>query len=233
LGGLIGLLGGIAGVIIGIILGYLVKELLGQFHNDQETSSYFENPGRADFYEGEPGLAAFCALGILVAAETTEAAQAAAILFPGDFSLIEYFCRFAWSCRNRLNPDLLAESLAARRRHLLDLPLLALELYSLASGEKSRTLAAGVCRILDPQFKIPEQKSGGDAPKAQDLKNSWKILGLPPDTALPAVKSRFRKLAIQFHPDSLHDLDEEHRETASQAFIAIKEAYRKVVQTLK
>jgi DnaJ like chaperone protein len=227
----------------------MVEELLGQFRNDQDALSYFENPGRSDFYEGEPGLAAFCALGVLVAAQSADSlpvtgeaktkgvARTAAALFPAkraDVSLIEEFCRLAWTRRNGLNPDLLAESLAARRKRLGDLPLLGLELYGLALGEKARDLAASVCFILDPQFKTPEENpSDGETSEHSSLAKSWKILGLEPGTPLPEIKTHFRKLAIQFHPDSLQDLDEKHRETASRAFISIKEAYRKIVQTLR
>jgi DnaJ like chaperone protein len=249
LGGAIGLVGGVAGVFIGFILGYLVEELLGQFRNDRDALDYFENPGRSDFYEGSPGLAAFCALGVLIAAQSAdslpasgeaaaqEAARTAKALFPGrraDLSLIEQFCRLAWTRRDGLNPDLLAESLAARRRRLGDLPLLALELYGLAAGETARDLAASVCFILDPCFKTPEESPpDGEAAESARLAEAWKILGLLPGTPLPELKTQFRTLAIQFHPDSLQGLDEKRREAASRAFIAIKDAYRKIVQNAK
>jgi hypothetical protein len=237
-----GLLGGIPGIIIGIILGYLVQELLGQFHSDREALNYFENPGRPGFYEGEPGLAAFCALGILIAAESPdsspfpssgsgtggeaaarEVARKAAAFFPGnraDPSLVEHFCRLAWSRRYSLNPDLLTESLMARRGSAKDLPALGRGLHELASGEKALDLARSIRAMLDP---------GYNPLTAPPEKDPWKILGLPPGTPIKEVKSHFRRLAIQFHPDSLQELDEERRESAARAFIAIQEAYREIV----
>jgi DnaJ like chaperone protein len=167
-------LGGIAGVLIGIVLGYLIQELFGQFHSDREVLGYFENPGPSDFYEGEPGLAAFCALGVLIIAQAPdsspfslsapatdgevaagEVSRKAAASFPGggaDASLIEYFCRLAWSRRWRLNPDLLVESLMARRGSLDDLPALGRALYELASRGKSLELARYIRGTLDPAY---------------------------------------------------------------------------------
>jgi DnaJ-domain-containing protein 1 len=247
-GGLIGLAGGIAGVLIGIVLGYLVQELFGQFRSDREALRYFENPGPSGFYEGEPGLAAFCALGILIIAQAPdsspfslsvpatdgdaaagEVSRKAAAFFPGsraDASLMEYFCRLAWSCRQSLNPDLLAESLMARRSAAGDLGDLGRALYELASGEKSRDLARTIRAMLDSTYNPQAEKD--EAPKAPE-EDPWKVLGLEPGTPVKEVKSRFRKLAIRFHPDSLQDMDDGRRETAARAFIAIEEAYKKIV----
>jgi DnaJ like chaperone protein len=241
-GGLIGLLGGIPGLVIGVLLGYLVRELLGQFRDDRKVMGYYDNPGKTDFYEGEPGLAAWCALGILVShtsagsrggngeAETEQTIRTARTIFPGpaaDLSLIEHFCRLAWFRRERLNPYLLAESLVFRRKPREDLLLLAQGLYSLAPKEKARELAERLCLVLDPAFTAHEEDSGGQPRGKTD---PWKILDLPPGTPLQKVKSRFRKLAAQFHPDSLQVLDEKHRETAARAFIAIEEAYKEILK---
>jgi hypothetical protein len=253
LGGLIGIFGGIAGVLIGIVLGYLIQELFGQFYSDREVLRYFENPGPSPFYEGEPGLAAFCALGILIIAQAPdsspfslsapatdgdaavrEVSRKAAAFFSGgrigafriDASLTEYFCRLAWSRRRSLNPDLLTESLMARRGTAKDLGDLGRALYELASGEKSLNLASYIRAMLDPGYDPQAEKH--EAPQAPE-EDPWKVLGLEPGTPVKEVKSCFRKLAIRFHPDSLRDLDEERRETAARAFIAIEEAYKKIV----
>jgi DnaJ-domain-containing protein 1 len=233
-------------VLIGIVLGYLIRELFGQFHSDREVVRYFENPGPSGFYEGEPGLAAFCALGILIIAQPPdsspfslsatdgeaaagEVSRKAAAFFPGrrtDTSLIEYFCRIAWSRRRSLNPDLLAESLMARRGSLKDLPDLGRALYELALGEKSLNLAGYIRAMLDPAYDPQAEKD--ETPMAPE-EDPWKVLGLEPGTPIREVKSRFRKLAIRFHPDSLRVQDEERRETAARSFIAVEEAYKKIV----
>jgi hypothetical protein len=217
----------------------MVRELFGQFSSDREVRGYYGNPGKTDFYEGEPGLAAWCALGILISGTGAESGggngeagfeqtiRMARISFPGpraDRSLIEHFCRLAWPQRKTLNPDLLAESLASRRKTCGDLPFAAQCLYSLAPEEKARKLAERICVILDPSFRA-RREEGGQAPEKT---TPWKILDLPPGTPLKEVKSHFRKLAAQFHPDSLQVLNEKQREIAARAFITIKEAYKEI-----
>ncbi|MDR2619153.1 MAG: J domain-containing protein [Treponema sp.] len=241
IGGFIGLLGGLPGLVIGLILGAMVRELFSQFRSDREVIGYYDNPGKTDFYEGEPGLAAWCALGVLISGTDAESGSGngeagleqtirmAKVSFPGpnaDRSLIEHFCRLARSRRETLNPDLLAESLASRRKTRGDLPFTAQSLYSLAPDEKARNLAEQICGILDPSFKVRREEDSGGSGKTAP----WKILDLPPGTPLREVKSHFRKLAAQFHPDSLQALNEEQREIAARAFIAIEEAYREIVE---
>jgi DnaJ-domain-containing protein 1 len=248
LGGLIGLSGGIPGMLIGIVLGYLVQELFGQFRSDKEALKYFENPGRPGFYEGEPGLAAFCALGILIIARRAdsspfpspdpagdgdaaagEVSRKAADFFPGgraDSSLTGHFCRLAWSRRRSLNSDLLTESLMARRASKKDLPDLGRALYELASGEKSLDLARDIRAALDRDYHPQAEKDKRPKEREQD---PWQVLGLAPGTPINEVKSRFRRLAIRFHPDSLRDQDSAEQETAARAFIAVEEAYQKIV----
>jgi DnaJ-domain-containing protein 1 len=244
-------LGGVAGLLIGIILGYLVQELFGQFHSDREALKYFENPGRSGFYEGDPGLAAFCALGILVAARSRdpspfpaqgsaadgeaavrEVSRKAAAFFPENragSSLIEHFCRLAWSRRRSLNPDLLAESLMARRGSGKDLPGLGRALYELASDEKSLDLARSIRAVLDSAYDSRNGGGGEDGDSKAPEQDPWRVLGLAPGAPIREVKSRFRRLAIRFHPDGLRKPEEEQRETAARAFIAIKEAYQEIL----
>ena len=81
LGGVIGLIGGIPGFFIGLLLGYFIRELLVQTFRDRKILNYLEEGGPRQFYEGEPGLAAWCALAVLVsAADTKESASAERIL---------------------------------------------------------------------------------------------------------------------------------------------------------
>lgn len=234
LGGSIGLIGGIAGLVIGIILGFLVQELFGQFRNDRDILAFFDNPGKSNFNEGEPGLAAFCGLGILIMVKSSELSheseeaavretcRCAKTYFPrntADPGMIEYFCRLAWSKKDSLNPDLLSENLASRRKSSGDPARLGEALYNLASSDKGREYASDIRVILDPQYRpLPERK------------DPWRILGLSPGTPISELKSHFRKLASQFHPDGLQGLDDEHRETAARAFIAIQEAYREILE---
>jgi hypothetical protein len=237
-GGLVGLAGGLPGLLIGLVMGYLLQELAGQFLTDRAILAYFENPGRPLFNEGEPGLAAFCALGVLVSGGETGARRCAAGVFPGGKSaapLVESFCRLAASRRRELNPDLLAESLAARRAALGDLPVLGKALHDLAAGDEGLKTAASVRGILDPGYRAFEKGVHDAAERLMDGQGPedgepWHVLGLEPGASEEEVKSRFRRLAIRFHPDSLSGLDEAQREAAARTFLKIKEAYQTIME---
>jgi DnaJ like chaperone protein len=237
-GGIIGLVGGLPGLIIGLVMGYLLQELAGQLLTDRAVLAYFENPGRPGFNEGEPGLAAFCALGVIIGGQEAGAGRCAAASFAGGRSpapLIESFCRLAASRRRELNPDLLAESLAARRAALGDLPALGKALHDLAAGDEALKTAAHIRGILDPGYRAFE-KSVHDAAErlvdGQGPEDPWRILGLEPGAGEEEVKSGFRKLAIRYHPDSLSALSGPQQEAASRTFLKIKEAYQTIMDLL-
>jgi DnaJ like chaperone protein len=247
LGGLVGFLGGIAGALIGLILGYFIQELFRQLHTDGAVLRYLENPGRPGFYEGEPGLAAYCALGIILVSKSVypgpgrsmdggflldRVAGSAVSAFPrgrAELPRIESFCRLALSRREVLNPDLLVESLAARRISLGDLPKLGEELAALASGDAALREAEYIRSVLDPAYQPSDSGSAGDTGKP--AADPWRVLGLESGASLAEVKSSFRQLAVQFHPDVLQALDKEHQENAARAFITIKEAYREIMRS--
>jgi hypothetical protein len=236
-GGLIGLIGGLPGLLIGLVMGYLLQELIGQFRTDRAILAYFENPGRPGFNEGTPGLAAFCALGVLISGNEAETGRCAAAVFTGKKSaapLIESFCRLAASRRRELNPDLLAESLAARRSAVGDLPVLGKALHTLASGDEELKTAACIRGILDPGYRAFERGVHAAAERLMDGQRPedekpWHVLGLKPGASEEEVKSSFRRLAIRFHPDSLSALDEAQREEAARTFLKIKEAYQTII----
>ncbi|MCL2319079.1 MAG: J domain-containing protein [Treponema sp.] len=280
LGGLVGLLGGIPGFFIGVLLGYLLGELFVQSGQERKVFDYFENPAFQQFYEGEPGLAAWCALGVLVASAEMESPEkvsaktspkvffripglrrlgdksivlrrplpesslpenilqrvilGASCVFTGPGAeplLFEYFSHLAWSLKENLNPDLLAESLMARRIPLAipgDGRNLGRGLSSLAGGEKAKNLAREICLILDPSMTDEAEDNPALDIHGNLRKDPWKILGLPPGTPQKEVKTHYRRLAKQFHPDQFALLEEKYRETAARAFVAIQEAYKEV-----
>ena len=247
LGGIIGvLMGGIPGFIIGLVLGYFIGELFSQTFGERKLAEYLENPGSQQLNESEPGLAAWCALGVLVASKNyIDSSQEnepsafgsadekimklvfleACSTFSGPFtdvSQIEYFSRLALKKSGSLNPDLLSESFAYKRYAQGDAVYLARSLSRLAVTEKARILAREIVFIIDPAGSTEDQP-GFIAPK-----DPWKILGLPPGTPLKEIKAHYRRLAKQFHPDNLAVFDEKQRITASRAFMAIKDAYNQV-----
>ena len=248
-GGIIGLIGGIPGFFIGLLLGYLLREILVQSVRDRRILEYLEYPGRR-FFEDEPGMAAWCALAVLVASASEGTSRVspeslsgerilkqvvieASRIFTGpraDPVLMEHFSRLALSRSESLNPDLLAESLAARRAaseksdKMEDLANLCRVLTGLAEGERAKNLARDIRRILNPA-----SEASGTAPADPRDADPWKILGLSPLTPKREIKAHYRRLAKLFHPDELAVLDEKRRETAASAFMAIKDAYVKIM----
>ena len=247
-GGIIGALaGGIAGFFIGVLLGYFLGELFFQTFRNKQLAEYLENPGSQQINEGEAGTASWCALGILIAsanyssrASDPEAANSPApeekilkqvflqscYVFNNpllNLAQIEHFSQAAWQKRNILNPDLLAESFAARRYSFGDAKNLARGFTRLAENEKAKNLAKEIILVIDPYYKEEQVSS----PAASD---PWKILGLKPGTPIKEIKTHYRQLAKLFHPDNLEVLDKNQQETAAQAFVAIKEAYLQVTK---
>lgn len=236
--GLAGLFFGIPGIITGIVFGYFAGALCSQLRNDREVLGYFENPGSSGFYEGEPGLAAFCALGAYLMSkaspkvldEETAAARIAGgamSAFPGGKKIVplaESFCRLSFSRLSILNPDLLTESLAARRRAKGDLALLGVELTFMAIGREAQQEALYIRQFLDPDYQpLPDERPGEDP---------WLVLDLPRGTPYEEVKSAFRKQALACHPDN-HGADEAEKKRLGEQFIRIREAYRTITRELR
>jgi DnaJ like chaperone protein len=146
----------------------------------KKVARYFEAPGKVDFNEGAAGLSAYCALATLLAALSVRAAepnplsprrpsgkagdrelvsgrvvQSALEAFSASSpspALIKSFCKIALSMTDRLNPDLLAESLVARRAEAGDLERLEQALEALAEGDRALQEAASIRRILAPFY---------------------------------------------------------------------------------
>jgi hypothetical protein len=232
----VGIIFRVPGIIIGSILGYFLGEVASQLKNDRAIRRYFDNPGPSKFYEGEPGLAAFCALGAFLFSKaspkvlTDETAAAriaggAGAVFPAGkkiTGLAESFSRHAFSRSRFLNPDLLKESLAARRAGLGDLPLLASELFSMAMGRDAEHEARFIRQFLDPDYRPPLPDEAVEDP--------WKVLDVPRNASREEIKSAFRRLALMFHPDNQTGLEEKEREKMSEAFVKIRDAYRELTR---
>ncbi|MDR2072700.1 MAG: J domain-containing protein [Spirochaetaceae bacterium] len=229
---------GIPGLIIGLVLGYFVGSLLLQLQSDKAALRYFENPGPSSFDEGEPGLAAFCALGVYIMSKASprtlenEAAAArvaggAVSVFPRDKkigALAESLCRLAFTRVSILNPDLLSESLAARRHNAGDLPSIGAELASMAMGREARQEALYIRQFLDPAYQPPQSKGPEDDP--------WTVLEISKGASYSEVKSAFRRLALMFHPDNQTGLSDEEREKLGESFIRIRNAYRIITREI-
>jgi DnaJ family protein C protein 3 len=60
--------------------------------------------------------------------------------------------------------------------------------------------------------------------KLAERKDYYKILGVPKTASDKDIKSAYRKLAMQYHPDKTQSLPEEEREKAQALFRDIAEA---------
>ena len=60
-------------------------------------------------------------------------------------------------------------------------------------------------------------------------RSPYEILNLPPDADQEAIKSAYRKLASQYHPDKVSHLGKEFQELAERRFKEIQEAYERLV----
>ncbi|MGJ8591340.1 MAG: TerB family tellurite resistance protein [Aquaticitalea sp.] len=58
--------------------------------------------------------------------------------------------------------------------------------------------------------------------------NSYKILEIPNDASIEAIKSAYRTMAKKYHPDKVMHLGEEHRKGAEEKFRQVQQAYEKL-----
>jgi DnaJ like chaperone protein len=100
--------------------------------------------------------------GKLIARRVIQSAREA---FPGGSSfrgLMGAFCGIALSLTDRLNPDLLAESLAARRAAAGDLERLGRELEALAQGDRALQEAASIrLTLTQGAYRKPTRQAEG------------------------------------------------------------------------
>ena len=245
------------GILLGLIVGYMLDELFKQGRRDRSVVAYLMNPGPADFTEPVPGLAAYCALSVLVLGDTglkrdaassvvvAKAVRAAETVLsvPAEFRTeTENIAREAFIHRDGLNPDLLAESLMARRARFHDFSSIALSLLTLAEGPQSCILADRLASILAPELargrKTGTHRTTGRQEHKPHVEDKWyneereafTVLGIAPGASPEDIKVAFRKLAVLFHPDALSGLDENKKREAGEAFIRIEHAYRRALQ---
>lgn len=254
-GALLGLLMGWYGIVFGGILGAIVDALRSQRGADRQLVEWLENPGggcRID--EPLPGLVAFCSLGVLLLLEnvshrghrSASAAEESGIVWKMGLlsstlavslqeqrALLENIARVAYVYRELLNPDLLAEVLAARRRQRGDIAVWLALLAALCDSTASRTLFKRIVRDIDPSSGFAGGAEGSFLQGNETVSDTeaWTIMGLGPGSSKGELSRVYRRLARQFHPDALHGLDEEHLRQAANAFLRIDGAYRSLTKS--
>jgi DnaJ-domain-containing protein 1 len=249
IGLVVGLVAGWYGLIVGFIVGYLTDELLKQGRSDRALIRYLEAPGPVPFEEPAPGVAAFCALATLIAASVSERrvlrassasegigiadriARSAAEAFGLErktLPTLESFVRVASLRLDRLNPDLLAESLVSRRRRSCDADALVSSLAEFASSRGASDLVARIRTVVGPSRTGNGAAAGASTALAGE--DPWELLGVSKGSSIDEVKTAFRRLAVDVHPDSAGSTDEEEKRKASEAFMRLEAAYREILR---
>lgn len=228
---LIGLCGGLFTAGIGLLLGILLEPLVQQFLYEKAVTRYLIMADPHFTAEIRPGITAFCGLAVYCAFSEQKGdpeiiqkdiVQHALDLFyfsPSDGPQVELLCRLALEHQQQLNGDLLAESLLARLKDIAAATKTAQVLKELVIRYAPKELwrLESLLQILAPGM----ERGNENAP--------WQILGVSPEASVQEIKKTFRRLALQFHPDSLASLNEAQRKKAEESFIRIRQAYREVL----
>ncbi|WP_455381250.1 DnaJ domain-containing protein [Salinispira pacifica] len=86
----------------------------------------------------------------------------------------------------------------------------------------------------DPRSAASADPAGSAAGEAAGLDSrACAILGVSREASAGEIKAVFRRLAGQFHPDSLCGLDDEQRARSTEAFIRIKGAYDTLMEEIE
>ena len=129
-----------------------------------------------------------------------------------------------------------------------------LDVYALASYYRLSSSAAGRFLLLRLLFKIAEADEQGISEAEEQLirriaanlridaasyrsvaaefeqedNRAYRILGVTPEASNDQIRSAYRKLAAQHHPDTVANLGEEFTKVAEEKFKLINEAYGEI-----
>jgi DnaJ-domain-containing protein 1 len=81
----------------------------------------------------------------------------------------------------------------------------------------------------DHQHSSHQQQSHSDSQNIHSKMTPHEILGVSPTASKDEIRTAYRKLANQYHPDKVHHLGTEFQQLAEAKFKAIQEAYQKLM----
>jgi hypothetical protein len=83
---------------------------------------------------------------------------------------------------------------------------------------------------FDSQQSAGKPDEGQNAEKPNMPRSPYEILGVEPSATQDEIKTAYRKLANQYHPDKVAHLGEALQKLADQRFKEIQDAYEQLVQ---
>lgn len=242
----LGVLGGWFAAIAGLVIGALVDQLLERMRYLRAVEAFLRDPGGKrppERHEGDTALAGLASWlcpggmsqqqsgvlreGLLRSASPDEGELRSVrqlVDVVGDLSALANGPALAESLRDRPHVELvdafrLLVSVMAPGLTGAAVPATAHEAAALqeigAALGLSRQEVAGALAVADPE-----------------LKDAYRVLGLEPGTDETELKTVYRRLAADFHPDLGNALSVEQQAQSREAFMKVDKAYRKVLASL-
>ena len=117
-----------------------------------------------------------------------------------------------------INPYDLVPDFAIGPGQLDDLALFALVLWWVLRLKRGSQTASASSSHSEKEQSAPGQ---GEAPE----ENPCKILGVQSGASEQEIRTAYKRLAAQYHPDKVQHLGREFQELAHNKFVAIQKAY--------
>jgi DnaJ like chaperone protein len=252
LGALIGSIGGPLGTIIGGFIGHLFDRASEERQAVSTTAGGSQGAGQVfDESAADPVSQAqinflTCLIGLSLRVASvdgpvrTSHVQAMKEFFGRNFSfpavdqdLIQRLIDEMYSNRDRIDVQSLAAYYAAVSTYEGRVLLLRL-LFQIAGADAAGvtrgeeelirriTALLGLGEQVFRQVRAELQRGAGGAGGA------WEILGVPPTASVEEIKSAYRQLTLQNHPDKVANLGPEFVKVAEEKFKSIQEAYEEI-----
>lgn len=122
-----------------------------------------------------------------------------------------------------INPYDLVPDFALGPGQLDDLALFALVLWWVSRLNKA-SWAGGASSV-----RTGEQQ-GAEGREESPQEDPYTVLGVQPGASKEEIKSAYKRLASQYHPDKVQHLGEEFQKLAHEKFVAIQKAYDALVK---
>ena len=253
IGGILGVLSGlrIFGLVLGLLLGYLVDELLQGRRLLNAGKAFLAKPAAGILDDHWMKIASITGLGCAVTVEgrsekNGETRTGSIGLVEKELVIKAITSYFDLTGRHAGLVQQLVESFFSQNTsHITDLIHFARELspkderesvlrlfFTIAKGENGRVekLQNKLIKEISFHLEIEAQQFNNVRRDSVGIDiESYEILGVSPDAGDQEVRSVFRRLAAQFHPDTGTVLEDHQVEESNEAFMRIKEAYRRIV----